>query len=813
MTHDTMNDNNNNNSNNSTKSRGKIASQDPNKIDKAGRTKVFYFTSSGNLEKVQELVERGANVNHKDHAGWTPLHEAAIKGQYQVAKYLIQQGAVVNARGFEDDTPLHDACSYGFFDCVQLLVDSGANVYALNSEKQMPLDVCDDDKCIEVMKLKIDSLEKIASADAQGKTRLHRASIEGDLESVERVLREGDNVNAVDRNLYTPLHCAAQHGHLSVVEALIKNGADINSLDLNGSTVLHIACQHSHSSIAQYLIDAGAHVHAQDKNEQTPYGVASSVAIRQIITAFIDEEKRQRATTEAIDEITFVSNTKQKRISKSSREDTALSREERKIQAIMRSFEKAEKSQQAKKPKKEKTVNNNTTHKKRKTGTPSRECSVEVNTASTPPAKKKPAVDISKLDPHKKDTSGRTQLFKWSVRGHREAVEALLKAGANPSEKDNAGYTALHEAALAGKTEIVRLLLENNAEVNAKGADLDTPLHDAAENGYPEIIQLLLDYGAQTTIQNAKGQTPLDIAEEEEDPEIIRLLKQHKPAKPKKRRLVLAANMSCKQPQSPVSPVSLENVKTEGHLKDAKAHARQLSGQHLPKKSLKNLQIVKTEVLFDGYQPLIPTPPPDHWSRVIKKEEEPMELYDQRPHYPSVHCASRFLPLYTIQQAESEHSSSFYVADVQVGLLLGISTEQILKQYPYLTRKKVSPKEKERLWSPLSPMLCASAPLLTDEDQKDQQKEVKETEKQRFLKKDVYFIRLDQVVSIIKNDYSHLSEILITITLDIGYQPSNQQKHPVKQKINHVKLPPKFAMKMRKCGLLNNKTEDGKNTS
>ncbi|RCH98238.1 hos4 protein [Rhizopus stolonifer] len=807
MTHDTMNDNNINN-----KFRGRIASQDPNKIDKAGRTKIFYFTSSGSLEKVKESVERGADVNHKDHAGWTPLHEAAIKGQYEVAKYLINCGAIVNARGFEDDTPLHDACSYGFFDCVQLLVDSGANIYALNTEKQTPLDVCDDEKCIQIMKAKMKELEELASVDKHGRTSLHRSCIDGSLENVKELLKLGANVNATDNFLCTPLHCAAQYGHLSVVEALIKNGADMNSLDSNNSTVLHTACQHSHQSIAQYLIDSGANVHAQDKDEQSPYQVASSVAIRQLITAFIDEEKRQRATTEAIDEITFVSNTKQKRISKASKEDSAtLSREERKIQAIMRSFEKAEKSQQLKKTKKDKTVN---TIRKKKIGSrqSSRECSVEENTVT----KRKPAavVDLSKLDPYKKDTSGRTQLFKWSIRGHIEAVETLLKAGANPSEKDNAGYTALHEAALAGKIDVVRILLENNADSNSKGADLDTPLHDAAENGYPEIVKLLLDYGADIHIKNSKGQTPLDIAEEEEDKEITKMLKQYKPVKQKKRRLVLAADMSCKQLQSPVSPVSFENVKTETYLKDAKAHARQLSGQHLPKKSLKNLQIVKTEVPFDGYQPLIPTPPPDHWSRVIKKEEEElMELYDERPnsHYPSVNCASKFLPLYTIQQYEGDNSSSFHVADIQVGLLLGISTEQILKQYPHLSRRKVSEKEKERLWSPLSPMICTGTPL--NDDEKDKQREVKETEKQKFLEKEIYFIRLDQVVSIIKNDYSHLSEILITITLDIGYQPSSNDKEygSIKQKTSNVKLPPKFAMKMRKCGMLS-KFDDGKNT-
>ncbi|CEI99304.1 hypothetical protein RMCBS344292_13395 [Rhizopus microsporus] len=787
-----------------TNKKGRSTFQDPNKIDKAGRTKIFYYTSSGSLDKVKELVERGANVNHKDHAGWTPLHEAAIKGQYDVAKYLIEQGAIVNARGFEDDTPLHDACSYGFVDCVQLLVDSGANVYALNSEKQTPLDVCEDEDCIRILKAKMKEVDEIVSIDDQGQTILHRACTDGSFEKVKELLSIGANVNARDSSQSTPLHCAARYGHLSLVDLLIKNGADINSVDHHHSTALHLASQHSHQAIVQYLINAGADVHIQDENNHTAYQVSDSVVIRQIITAHIDQENRLRATTEAIDEITFVSNTKHKRI----KEDTVLSREERKIQAIMKSFEKAEKSQQLKKTKKDKS---STTpppppppppSKKRKIASKqaSRECSVDDDTP-----KKKPMVDLVKLD--KKDNLGYTQLHKFAMRGYVEAVEQLLKAGANSCERDNAGYTPLHEAALRGKTDIVRLLLEYNADVNSRGADLDTPLHDAAENGHTEVVQLLLEYGADVTIANSKGQTPLDIAIERDD-SIADILRQHKPTKPKRRRLVLAANMACKQPESPVSPTSFE-LKTEISVKDAKAHARQRSGQHLPKKSLKNLQIVKTEMPVDGYQPLIPTPPPDHWTKVIKKEEEMMCLYDDnKTYYPSIHCASKFLPLYTIQQPEGEHSSSFYVTDVQVSLLLGISTEQLLRQYPHLSRRKASDKEKERLWSPLSPMICFNVSINEDKAS-DCSSKTKEIEKQRFLKQDLYFVRLDQVVSIIKNDYSHLSEILITITLDIGYNSTTANEVDVNRKMNTIKLPPKFAMKMQKCRML--KFDNSKN--
>lgn len=280
--------------------------------------------------------------------------------------------------------------------------------------------------------------------------------------------------------------------------------------------------------------------------------------------------------------------------------------------------------------------------------------------------------------------------------------------------------------------------------------------------------------------------------------------------KPKKRKLVLAANLkTCKQPESPTSPIG-------GFDLNAKAHARQLSGQHLPKKSLKP-HLVRIEVPPDGPHTPIPTPPPERWQqKLVKKEEdEPRLLNSSEELYPSIHCASRYLPLYTIQLLNDQNH--FYVVDLQICLLLGITAYQLTKQYPHLHRRQISSKEKERLWSPLSSMLCTST---------GRKPQSKESEKKRFLETDVYFVRLDQVVSVIKNDYSHLSESLITITLDIGYTPTstvypnpdinnnnliinNSNSNSNSSSKQTVKLPPKFAMKMRKCGMLK---FDNKNT-
>ncbi|CAO3642372.1 unnamed protein product [Cunninghamella blakesleeana] len=913
-------DDSDNEKNEKSKSKSRPSSYtDPNRIDKAGRTKLFVYTSSGNLEKVKELVSLGAEVNFKDHAGWVPLHEAALKGQYEIAKFLIEKGANVNARGFDDDTPLHDACSGGFTDLVQLLVDSGADVFALNSDKQRPLDVCDDETCSNILEIKMKQLDRLVAQDENGRTILHKACCNGDYDEVSSLLTQGANTNSEDKKLWTPIHEAAKYGHLPVVKLLVEHGADINHIGYQGNSVLHHACKHSHGAIVHFLLDKGADIHASNHSRKTPYDVTTDPAIRRELAAKLDEEKKQRATSDAIDEITFTTLKQRKPTTKSIQQSRPLSREERKIQAIMKSFEVLEQQQQPKQSQPtrsssrrytssnrsssvtddnmdedtitDKDNNNNTNNNKndddnvttiseppRKKRTrnhkrqssvltaesnqSSRECSVDLpennnnnttnKSSSTKESTKK--VDATKLDPHKKDTSGRTHLHRYAIRGDVEVCKILLKAGANPNVPDNAGYTPLHESSLRGRVNVAKLLLEHGADANAKGLDLDTALHDAIDNKHPEVVDVLLQFGADPQIKNGKGMSAMEIAKELELVDVQRLLKQaisnrknnsnknneasfnqqkniqiknehssqknvtlkkndKAPKQSRKRRLVLAADLE--QSSSTSSHKrhfsdGFNDIKSEPQ--DAKPfhHFDSSMDMDVDKKpafrSSTSPTMIKSNILEqtmmtltseDGPNTPIPTPVMDKWqSRKIKEEiiSPSVSQFDHdkypsstkgndnistplSPRSPTLSEAMRFLPLYIVQLIENDGvKSSLYVLDLQVGLLLNLSTEKLWKKYPDLPRRKVTLKEKERLWVPLASMICTQASPHVDLYACDKKRTAslmarhKNQEKQRFLDMPLFFVQLDPIITLIKHDYSYLSKNIITITLDMGYK-------------------------------------------
>ena len=95
--------------------------------------------------------------------------------------------------------------------------------------------------------------------------------------------------------------------------------------------------------------------------------------------------------------------------------------------------------------------------------------------------------------------------------GCTEAVEFLLKTGADPSNLDAYGRCVLSIASVAGSTKIAKMLIDAGASVNlvyANGPER-TPLMLACEEGHEDTVQLLLRSGADPNLQTGASQTAL----------------------------------------------------------------------------------------------------------------------------------------------------------------------------------------------------------------------------------------------------------------------------------------------------------------
>ncbi len=81
----------------------------------------------GEIQKVRDLLQKGANPDARDSFGGTALHAAMFQKNVEIVKVLLDHGCDINAQGTGNGyTPLHDAVWADNGEAVNLLLDKGA---------------------------------------------------------------------------------------------------------------------------------------------------------------------------------------------------------------------------------------------------------------------------------------------------------------------------------------------------------------------------------------------------------------------------------------------------------------------------------------------------------------------------------------------------------------------------------------------------------------------------------------------------------------------------------------------------------------
>jgi ankyrin repeat protein len=201
--------------------------------DLLGRTALHYtcFCQGVELERVDELIRRGAVLDVRARDGATPLHYAAMRGDQDKVELLVGEGASVDVRDLSGGSPLHTAAGHGHVPVVRYLWGK--------AKKDL--------------------------RDRSGWTALHLAAMSGNERVVDFLVGENFDQEVKDRNGRTALQLAAIAGKESAVTRLLTNGAEIESrdrTDRTGMTALHLAAKAGHMAVVQTLVERGADIEA-----------------------------------------------------------------------------------------------------------------------------------------------------------------------------------------------------------------------------------------------------------------------------------------------------------------------------------------------------------------------------------------------------------------------------------------------------------------------------------------------------------------------------------------------------------------------
>lgn len=187
--------------------------------------------SRGETNRVQSLLEQGAQINAQDAQGRTAVMAATYGNHVESVQALLNAGADVNLRDGMLNNPFLYAGAEGYLDILKLAWAAGADTTITNRF---------------------------------GGTTIIPASERGHVEAVQWLLENTDiNVNHVNNLGWTALLEAiilSDGGprHQRIVELLIEHGADVNLADKDGVTPLAHAQQRGYDEIEASLRAAGA---------------------------------------------------------------------------------------------------------------------------------------------------------------------------------------------------------------------------------------------------------------------------------------------------------------------------------------------------------------------------------------------------------------------------------------------------------------------------------------------------------------------------------------------------------------------------
>jgi ankyrin repeat protein len=277
----------------------------------------------GALDRVNLLLDRGADINAQSSVGNTALHMAILGAHQDLARLLLQRGANIGVRNKNDKSavqlarergylhwieegvpeetfrklsagpPLHKSIWSKDHSLVRELLEMGHDIAEEDQERVTPWEYCIQSADVELAQILVEHMQKHESlnhvGDAAFGTALnHMTAFDyTDQHSWEKTvqicikllpfrrmfdpnLEFAKAESPISKYRKTFLIWAAELGRISEVKFFLSCHSDVNAADVFGSTGLDYAVGNQDVGMVKLLINNGANLNPADCRGNTP---------------------------------------------------------------------------------------------------------------------------------------------------------------------------------------------------------------------------------------------------------------------------------------------------------------------------------------------------------------------------------------------------------------------------------------------------------------------------------------------------------------------------------------------------------------
>lgn len=253
---------------------------DINTRDVDGRTALMYMCETGSWNDVKFFLDRKADISLSDPNGMMATHYAARNKNTETLNQWAMLPYVNMKRGDRTErTPLWHAIDASLPENVDICLyydEPNADEYGLNGDTLITKAARKDRSVDLIERLLMYSVNGVNSHDSSGNSLLQIALQKNDKPLCDYLLRYKDiNVNTYNLSHFSPLMQAALNGDEKMVKALLQRGADVKCVDNFGNNVMIYAVQGENAQVVDMLASYGADLNCENKKGLFPLTVAA----------------------------------------------------------------------------------------------------------------------------------------------------------------------------------------------------------------------------------------------------------------------------------------------------------------------------------------------------------------------------------------------------------------------------------------------------------------------------------------------------------------------------------------------------------